>query len=147
MFDFNYYKGLRPSETIYWSAHKTASLNNYDLQSFKYNHWAMSLRLGPTFWCGPYLRLSPQAGLQYLKLKEKAVGDSNTMESMVKGGYVSALASMRIRVALAEHWGIHITPQYRLNLTGNAMLPEASDIIHGWTNGFSIKAGVSFYFY
>ena len=147
MFDFNFYKGLRPSETIYWSAHKTASQNNYDLQSFKYNHWALSLRCGPTFWCGPYLRLSPQVGLQYLRLQEKAVGENNTMESMAKGGYVSALASMRIRVALAEHWGIHLTPQYRFNLTGNAVLPETSDIIGGWVNGFSLKAGVSFYFY
>jgi len=147
MFDLNFYKGLGTSETIYWSAQHTASLENIDLQSFNYRHWALSLRMGPTFWCGPYLRLSPQLGLQYLKLQEHPVGDINTMKSMVKGGYVSGLASMRIRIALAEHWGVHVTPQYKVNLTGNAVLPDVSDVINGWVNGFSLKIGASFYFY
>ena len=147
MFETNFMWGLKESETIYWSADKTASINNDDVQQFNYNNWALDVRLGPTFWCGPFLRISPQAGIQYLKLREKSIGNGNIVDQMVKGGYLSAIGAARMHITFCRFMGIHITPEYKFNLNRNAVLPPVSQEINSWVNGFGIKAGLVFHFY
>lgn len=146
MFEMNFLWGIKKTAPIYWTAMKTASLDNYDLQKTEYRNWATDLRMGPTFWCGPFLRISPQVGVQYIKLRESALGESNTETKLAKGGYLSALASMRFRVSLGQNIGIHATPQYKLNVTGKKVLPDISNDIDKWVNGFSVKAGLTFFF-
>ena len=146
MFELNFFWGLKKSETIYWTGMKTAKLSNYDLQAYEYNHWAVDLRMGPTFWCGPFLRISPELGAQYLKLRESEAGGKNTKDKMFTGAYVSALASMRFRLSLSNHIGLHVTPEYRLNVSGKKMLPDVSKDVDKWINGFSVKGGLVYFF-
>ena len=147
MFEMNFFWGLKKSEPVYWTAMQKASLNNGDLQKFDYCHWTADLRLGPTFWCGPFLRLSPQLGTQYLRLRESAVGDGNVESGFVKGGYICALGAIRFRFSLSQHVGIHITPEYRYNLSNKKVLPDLTHDIDKWVNGFAVKAGILFFWY
>lgn len=145
LFELNFFWGLKKSETIYWTGMKTATLNNYDLQQFQYSHWAVDLRMGPTFWCGPFLRIAPELGVQYLHLRESAVGDKNTMDHLFTGAYFSGLASVRFRFGLTQHLGLQITPEYRLNVFGKKMLPDACKDVDRWINGASVKMGLVYY--
>lgn len=146
MLEANFYLGLKKSETVYWSAMQTASPENPDVERFNYRHWAVDLRLGPTFWCGPYLRVSPELGVQYLKLRESAVDNSNAHSNMSKGGYVGWIGAVRLHCTLTQHIGLQITPQYRMTVS-ESKLPDASHDIDHWCNGFSVKAGLVFHFY
>lgn len=147
MFELNFYWGLKKSEKVYWTTLQVASLGSSDLKSFEYSHWASDLRLGPTFWCGPFLRISPELGVQYLKLRETDVGIKKSKESMVKGGYFSGIGSMRFRFALSQHMGLHITPEYKLLISNKKSLPSITEDVEKWVKGFGVKAGLSFYFF
>ena len=114
--------------------------------SAEYSHWAADIRLGPTFWCGPFLRISPEVGAQYLRLSENILENYSSESSMVEGGYISALGSVRLRLSLSQHIGLHVTPEYRLNVSNDKVLPELSSDIDKWVKGFGIKAGLVFYF-
>lgn len=146
MFELNFFWGLQKSEPIYWTGMKTAKLTNYDLQAYKYSHWAVDLRFGPTFWCGPFLRISPELGAQYVRLREMEEGGNNTKDKMFTGAYVSALTSVRFRFSLSNHIGLHVTPEYRMNVSGKKKLPDLSNDIDKWVNGFGVKAGLMYFF-
>ncbi len=144
--ELNLHWGLQWSEPIYYTTQHTANLNNYDLQTFKYSHWGGDVKAGATFWCGPRLRLAPMAGVQYIKLREKSIGD-NTEKRMANGGYASIIGSLRFYVGLTSHMGLHVTPQYRYCIAGSHKLPDLSSDIDRWVNGFSVKAGLVIQFY
>lgn len=144
MFELNFFWGLQKTEAIHWLNMQKNASGNLSLQSYDYSHWAVDLRMGPTFWCGPFLRISPEVGAQYLKLRENAVGDASS--GMVKGGYVSALGSVRFRLSFSQHIGLHVTPEYRFNVSDKKVLPELVNDVDKWVNGFGVKAGLVFFF-
>ena len=147
MFELNFFWGLQKSEQIHWLDMVKKTTQNLQMQSTEYSHWAVDLRLGPTFWCGPFLRISPEVGAQYLKLKENTVGNSNSSKDMVKGGYISAIGSVRFRLSLSQHFGLHVTPEYKLNVSDKKVLPELTKDIDKWINGFGVKAGLVYFFH
>lgn len=145
MFELNFFWGLQKTETIHWLNMQKNASGNISLQSYDYSHWAVDLRMGPTFWCGPFLRISPEVGAQYLKLRENGV--DGTSSGMVKGGYFSAIGSMRFRLSLSQHIGLHVTPEYKFNVCNKKVLPELVDDVDKWVNGFGVKAGLVFFFH
>ena len=147
MFEINFFWGLQKSERIHWLESVKGTSQNLQMQSTEYSHWAVDLRMGPTFWCGPCLRISPELGAQYLKLRENTIGNSNSSKDMVKGGYISAIGSVRFRLSLSQHFGLHVTPEYKLNVSNKKVLPELSKDIDKWVNGFGVKAGLVYFFH
>ena len=147
MFELNFFYGLKKTKPVCWLKMDDFGRGNVQTLSSEYSHWTADLRMGPTFWCGPFLRISPEVGAQYLKLKENIIANYSPESSMVKGGYISALGSVRLRLSLSQHIGLHVTPEYRLNVSNNKDLPELLPDIDKWVNGFGIKAGLVFFFH
>ena len=147
MFELNFFYGLKKSEPVYWINLGNFGRGNVQMLSAEYSHWAADIRLGPTFWCGPFLRISPEVGAQYLRLSENILENYSSESSMVEGGYISTLGSVRLRLSLSQHIGLHVTPEYRLNVSNDKVLPELSSDIDKWVKGFGIKAGLVFYFH
>lgn len=147
MFEMNFFWGIKKSEAVYWINVTNPKLGNVSPYMTEYNHWTADIRMGPTFWCSSFLRVSPELGAQYLRLRESKEGNPQNNDELFSGGYVSALGSVRFRLSLSQHLGIHVTPEYRLNVSNKKVLPELSNDVDKWVNGFSVKAGLVFFFH
>lgn len=141
--EFSLLAGLGESDPIYWSG------INVEPKSGTYTPKEnVSGKIGYGFPVGTRARFTPQLGANFLKLKETMSNSSSI--NPADGAYVlSALASVRMSMALASQFEVSLSPEYLFAVSkskGYDMLSAVSSQIKGWGEGFSIKLGLALFF-
>ncbi len=90
-------------------------------------------KLGYGFLLGERFRITPQAGVNLLWLR-----DNNWDE---KTRITSALLGLRMSVRFG-HFGLSLTPEYAYDLTDYGVLDGVSSTIEGWGQGLNVKLGL-----
>lgn len=138
-----YLVGSGNSETIYWSGNDTKPISSQYSPSM-----IVGGKVGYGIPIGARFRLTPQIGLNVLKLKEKM--ESGTTDTPADGANAtSALASIRFSAAIVNHFAISISPEYSFKLMesdGYKALSKVSPTIKKWSNGFNVKLGLTAFF-
>ena len=139
----SYLVGSGKSETVYWSGNDTKPIAS------QYSP-AMSVggKIGYGIALGSRFRITPQIGLNVLKLKETM--QEGATETPAEGANVtSALASLRFSAAIVNHFAISLSPEFSFKMMesdGYKVLSETSPTIKKWGNGFNIKFGLTAFF-
>ncbi len=90
-------------------------------------------KLGYGFLLGERFKITPQAGVNLLWLR-----DNNWDE---KTRITSALLGLRMSVRFG-HFGLSLTPEYAYDLTDYGVLDGVSSTIEGWGQGLNVKLGL-----
>ena len=116
----------------------------YDYTSSKV--WA---RLGVNFDI-EHFRISPQAGVAFNMIRGKAAsGASNTTDYFKDANPMSIFAAVRLSYEVAEHFYVHITPQYDFSIGGDQIyevIKKGNSNIKAWGEGFGINVGFFYEF-
>jgi hypothetical protein len=108
--------------------------------------WA---RLGVNFDI-EHFRISPQAGVAFNMIRGKAAsGASNTTDYFKDANPMSIFAAVRLSYEVAEHFYVHITPQYDFSIGGDQIfevIKQGDSKIKAWGDGFGINAGIIYEF-
>lgn len=139
----SYLVGSGNSETIYWSGNNTRPIASQYTPSM-----IVGGKVGYGIPIGSRFRLTPQIGLNVLKLKEKM--ENGTTETPANGANVtSGLASIRFSAAIVNHFAISVSPEFSFKMMesdGYKTLSEISPTIKKWSNGFNVKLGLIAFF-
>lgn len=138
----SYMMGLGESEPIYW-----CGINTMPIETTYYPTYNMSAKVGYGFMLGSRFRLTPQVGVNLLKLSEK---NKTTDLKIANLAYsTGAIASLRMSLALFRHLSIIVTPEYITKVIrsdGYSCLAKTSSKTNNWDNGFNCKIGLSLVF-
>jgi len=139
----SYLYGTGKSETIYWSGNNTQPLaSNYSPAM------NVSGKIGYGFPISTRFRLTPQVGVNFLKLKETM--ESGATVTPADGAYaVSGLVSLRFSAAIVNHFAINLSPEYSFSMSkskGYTALNKVSPKIKKWSEGFNVKLGITAFF-
>ena len=108
----------------------------------------VSGKIGYGFPFSTRLRLTPQIGVNFIKLKETM--ESGATVTPADGAYaISGLISLRLSAAIVNHFAASISPEYSFNLIksdGYKALSEVSPKIKKWSEGFNVKLGITAFF-
>ena len=108
----------------------------------------MSGKIGYGFPISTRFRLTPQIGVNFMKLEEAM--ESEVTVTPADGAYAaSALVSLRFSAAIADHFALSLSPEYSFSLMksdGYTALSEVSQKIKGWSEGFNVKLGITAFF-
>ena len=126
------------SEIIYWSG------NNSQPYPCNYKPYLnVSGKVGYGVSVGTRIRITPQTGINFIKLKESAGA------AYADGAYaISGLASVRLSAAIINHLAISVSPEYDFGLyksKGYTALSDVSPKIWDWCSGFFIKYGLTIF--
>lgn len=135
--------GSGKSETVYWSGNDTKPIASQYSPSM-----SVGGKIGYGIALGSRFRITPQIGLNVLKLKETM--QEGTTETPAEGANVtSALASLRFSAAIVNHFAISLSPEFSFKMMesdGYKVLSETSSTIKKWGNGFNVKLGLTAFF-
>lgn len=139
----SYLYGVGKSETIYWSGN-----DSQPLVSDYTPNMNMSGKVGYCFPIATRFRLTPQVGVNFMKLKETM--ESGATVTPADGAYAaSGLVSLRFSAAIANHFAVSLSPELSFALMksdGYTALSEISPKIKKWGEGFNVKLGISAFF-
>lgn len=139
----SYLYGVGKSETIYWSGNNTQPLASNYAPSMN-----VSGKVGYGFPISTRFRLTPQIGVNFLKLKETM--ESGASVTPADGAYAaSGLVSLRFSAAIVDHFAVSLSPEYSFCLMksdGYTALSEVSPKIKKWSEGFNVKLGITAFF-
>lgn len=139
----SYLYGVGKSETIYWSGNNTQPLASNYAPAMN-----VSSKVGYGFPISTRFRLTPQVGVNFLKLKETM--ESGASVTPADGAYAaSALVSLRFSAAIVDHFAVCLSPEYFFCLMrsdGYTALSEVSPKIKKWSEGFNVKLGITAFF-
>ena len=134
-----YLMGTGKSETVYWCGNNTQPIaSSYSPAMI------VSGKIGYGFALGTRYRLTPQIGVNLLKLKESLESTFTTIADEVN--VASALLSIRFSAAIADHFAVSISPEYSFAVNkskGYETLSEVSSKIKNWGEGFNVKLGIT----
>lgn len=138
-----YLYGVDKSETIYWSGNNTQPLDSNYTPAMN-----VSGKIGYGLPISTRFRLTPQIGVNFMKLKETM--ESGVTVTPADGAYaVSSLISLRFSAAIADHFALSLSPEYSFNhmkSDGYTTLSEVSQKIKKWSEGFNVKFGIIAFF-
>ena len=139
----SYLYGMGESETIYWSGNNIQPIASYYAPAMN-----VSAKVGYGFPIATRFRITPQIGMNYLKLTETI--ESNTGFTPADGANaVCGLVSLRMSAAIANHLAISLSPEFSfavLKSDGYAVLSEVSSKVKNWGEGFNVKLGITAFF-
>lgn len=141
--ELSYLLGTDKSETIYWS--------NNNNQPASCNYSPSTIIITKIGWGIPIstrFRITPQVGLNILKLTEKIEESSNNV-SADGANVTNGCVSLRLSAALFNHFAISIAPEYMFSMNkskGYTALSEISTKIKKWEEGFNVKLGITAFF-
>lgn len=125
---------------VYW-------YRNNEAQSVKCSYkpsYVVGGRLGYGIMLGEKLRLTPQAGVMFMKMSESVSGGA---ASHYGGAYCGSLAvALKCQYLLSEHLAVGVCPEYDLPVvksTGFDALSAASGKIKKWNSGIGVKVSVT----
>lgn len=131
--------GTGNSETIYWSGNGTKPVSGtYHPQM------SFSGKVGYGIPLGTRYRLTPQAGVNYLKLSETM--ESSASVAPASGcNVMSGLVGVRFSAVITNHFGVSLSPEYSFaagKSNGYKELEAVSSTIKNWGEGFNVKLGL-----
>lgn len=141
--EVSYLSGFGKSETIYWCGNNTEPIASYYAPAM-----TVSGKAGYGFPISTRFRLTPQIGINFLKLNEKM--ESGATVTPADGAYAtSGLVSLRFSAAIVDKLAVSLSPEYSFGLTksdGYTALAEVSPKIKKWSEGFNVKFGLTIVF-
>lgn len=151
----NYLLGLSNSDKIYWSDKSGESVPF----TATYKPSGGNIKLGYGIRLHSRVRLTPQAGCQFISLKETTeesfVSDDYTQWSQyylgaADGSKATSLTlGLRCNVALAPWVGLSVSPEYLVGISksnGFKALSDVSSKIKGYADGFSCNVSLNIFF-
>lgn len=134
---------MASEQTVYWQEGDKMP------EQFSYKpSLAFGLRVGYGIKAGESFRITPQAGIMYMGLDEKAVGTSSLTPA--KGANcASATIGVKLQYMLSKNFSLCLTPQYSAAVAkskGFEALADVSDEISKWNNGIGIKLAANIEF-
>lgn len=151
----NLFYGISESDQIYWNDHSGTTMP----YCATYRPLGANIKVGYSFRLGERFRITPQAGCQYVALKETQVDTDIAGEyeewapkydkAADKSNTLGISAGIRISVAILKNVGLSVTPQYVVKVSesdGYKALSEVSDKIKKYGEGFgcSINLNITF---
>lgn len=131
--------GTGNSETVYWSGNDTKPVS-----SIYHPQITMSGKVGYGVALGTRYRITPQVGVNYLKLQEAMQEDANITPAQ-GANVTSALVGVRFSAIIANHFGISLSPEYSFGVgksNGYKELEAVSSKVKNWGQGFNVKLGL-----
>lgn len=142
--EVSYLLGTGKSETIYWGGNNTQPISSHYTPTMN-----ISSKIGYGIPISTRFRLTPQVGLNYMKLKE-TIDSSGTSVTPADGtNATSGLISLRFSTAIVDNFAISVSPEcsFIMNKSkGYIALSEVSPKVKSWGGGFSIKLGINAFF-
>lgn len=142
---FTYIKS--ESETLYWSEEIDEVLEDTQNPTIKTQYksnFMVGAKVGYGLHARGILRLTPQVGASFLKLK------ATNIDAPAHGAYcVSGVASARLSIGMRTGLYVMACPEYYRPLKkteGYADLSDISPTIDSWGNGFKVKLGIGLIF-
>ena len=139
----SYFYGTDKSETIYWSGNDSQPIASYYEPILN-----VSAKIGYGIPISTRFRLTPQIGMNFLKLKETMEDEANITPA--DGANVtSGLISLRFSAAIIDNVAISLSPEYSFAISksdGYTALSDISDKIKKWGEGFNFKLGITAFF-
>lgn len=135
--------GIGDSETIYWG--KTDTKPQARLYHPKTN---LCAKVGWGIPLGAKFRLTPQIGVNFLKIKEEKPSSSN-VDLANNANVLSPNIGVRFSVAFFKHFGVSLSPEYAIaarKSNGYKELEAVSPKIRKWGRGFNAKLGITLKF-
>ena len=135
--------GSGTSETIYWSGNDTPPVACTYKPSTNF-----ALRLGYGIPLATRFRLTPQAGINILKLKETVEGNSNSTPADGANTMMGVVA-LRFTAAIIDHLAVSVAPEFAFSASkskGFEALSDVSSDIKKWGEGFNVKLGLTVFF-
>lgn len=129
------------SDNVYWNKGSQQAVTTYK-PSF-----AIGGRLGYGIMAGKSLRITPQAGVRFMKTAETMESGSSEIAS---GANCSSLVvAVKVQYMLSKSFGISVSPEYAAHIVkseGFKAVSEASSKMNGWGNGIGVKAALNIEF-
>ena len=129
--EVSYLMGSGKSETIYWSGNTN-----------------ITLKLGYGIPLSNRYRITPQAGVGLVKLKETIEEGGNTTPAD-GANTTMGLVGVRFSAAIANHFAASISPEFGFSMSkskGYEALSEVSSDVKKWGEGFNVKLGLTVFF-
>lgn len=131
---------MAKAEHIYWNS-LSAKPAQYDYKPML----AFGGRIGYGIKVGDKFRITPQAGMTVMMLKETAANDASAKNPAKGANCASVAVDCKLQYLLSKQITISVSPGYRipvLKSNGFKALSEVSNNIKKWNNGIGIKASV-----
>lgn len=126
------------SDNVYWNKGSQQAVTTYK-PSF-----AVGGRLGYGIMAGKSFRITPQAGVRFIKTAETMESGSGEIAS---GAYCTSLVvAVKLQYMVSKGFGISISPEYDAHIMkseGFKTISEVSSKVNGWGNGIGVKAAVN----
>lgn len=119
------------------------------IAAYNYKAIRLALRYGYDFKASDAFSIIPQIGVAYNSMSGEAVGTIVQNGTYKSASSISALAAVRLAVALGENFRLHVTPEYDLGLSKDNVCKLVSDNdskSKSWTDGFNLNIGLMVYF-
>ena len=139
----SYLYGIGKSETIYWSGNNSQPIACYYSPDMN-----VSAKIGYGFPISTRFRLTPQVGMNFLKLKE-TLEDERDITPAEGANATSGLVSLRFSAAIIDNFAISLSPEYSFTISksdGYTAISDISDKIRKWGEGFNVKLGITAFF-
>ena len=141
--EVSYLMGSGKSETIYWSGNNTPPIACTYSPSTN-----ITLKLGYGIPLSNRYRITPQAGVGLVKLKETIEEGGNTTPAD-GANTTMGLVGVRFSAAIANHFAASISPEFGFSMSkskGYEALSEVSSDVKKWGEGFNVKLGLTVFF-
>lgn len=142
-FEGNYLMSPEKGEEIFWSNGSDEPIKA------RYKPSGGNVKIGYGIRLNRRMRLTPQAGVAFLSLKE-SFDEASGRESIADGAKaVSVGAGLRLSFAIAPCVGVSVTPEYHVGAgksEGFKALSEVSPKIKGYVEGFKCNVSLNLFF-
>ncbi len=127
------------SETIYWCSDEKKPVS-----AVYHPKLLIGGKVGYGMSVGTRYRVTPQIGLNCLKLSE-SMEDGSNLTVADGSNVVSAVIGARLSAVIANHFGVSLSPEYSFAVVksnGYRQLDPVSSKIKGWGQGLNVKLGL-----
>ncbi len=131
--------GTGNSETVYWSGNDTKPVS-----SVYHPQMTISGKVGYGVAIGTRFRITPQIGLNYLKLEE-TMQEGTSITPAQGANVISGLVGVRFSAIITNHFGVSLSPEYSFGVSksnGYKELEAVSSKVKNWGQGFNVKLGL-----
>lgn len=137
-----------------YGLNKTEDWNFFDesgnvIASYNYQALRVGLRYGYDLIINNFVRVMPQIGVAYNIMNGKTAAANIQNNNYKNANSFSASIGARVSIALSNHFGLQITPEYDFGLSKDKnckLISENDNSFKNWTDGFNINAGLLVYF-
>lgn len=134
-------------EKVFWITSPESWSGTMTRREYDYSvPFVLQAGIGYGILLGDRFRITPQIGISNYRIKGRPI---NSVISDQTSYVMSGWASLKLDLCLMEHVSLMVSPLYeKAFLYGDLAkaLTKNAEFVNKWANGFSVKAGVAFYF-